>query len=216
MELIANIKAGTPERMQIGGSYLAVLDVTGAASFGLVLRAGGQVLEELSTARRGITLDAPQRFQDIELSSPVACTVRLIVSDGRVRVGTIDGATVNVTATAPLPVANDRGTPGNLLHVAGVTLADAPATSITTTAPVACSSTAATLATANASRRALRFINFGPDPVAIGPTGQTWANRAVVLEPGDIWIEDRAANLAWQGVTDTGMSASVGVQGILA
>jgi hypothetical protein len=216
MELIVNIKAGLPERMTFGGIYLAVLDVTGAASFALSVRAGGQVIEELSTARRGLSLEATQRFDAVEFASPVDCAVRLVVSDGRVRIGAIDGATVNVVATSPLPVANDRGTPGNLLHVTGVSLADAPATAATAVGPVACGPTAVQVVAASAARRAVRFVNLGPDPVAIVPVGGTWAQRVQVLQVDDVWVEDRAANLAWAGVTDAGKTASVNAMQVTA
>jgi hypothetical protein len=37
-----------------------------------------------------------------------------------------------------------------------------------------------------------------------------------VLEAGDLWIEESAANLAWFGITDAGGAASVTVQQVLA
>jgi hypothetical protein len=116
----------------------------------------------------------------------------------------------------PIYVVNDRGTPGNLLHVAGVSLSDAPAVSVTNNAAVACSDVAAVVIAADSDRREIRFLNLGPDPVAIGAAGITWAARTIVLEEGDIWIEDRGANLAWSGITDTGDAADVTVQEVLA
>ena len=67
---------------------------------------------------------------------------------------------------------------------------------------------------ADANRRALRFANNGTDPVTLGGAGITWPKRVIVLNPGDVWIEDRAGNLAWYGITDAGLSASITVQGI--
>lgn len=117
---------------------------------------------------------------------------------------------------SPLDVSNDRGSPGNLLHVTGVSIADAPAVACSANAPVAVDDTADLIAAADANRRAIRFANIGASAVALGPVGQTWAGRVIVLEPGDVWIEDRAANLAWYGITDAGGATSVTWQGITA
>jgi hypothetical protein len=52
--------------------------------------------------------------------------------------------------------------------------------------------------------------------VAIGPAGLTWAKRVIVLDVGDVWIEDRGANLAWSAICDAAKTASVTWQGITA
>jgi hypothetical protein len=114
----------------------------------------------------------------------------------------------------PLDVSNDRGTPGNLMHVTGVSLADAPATAINNLPTVACGPVAVLIKPANVDCRKARFVNLGPDPVAIGGAGITWATRSLVLEAGDTWPEDIAGNLAWYGITDAGDAATVGVQEI--
>jgi hypothetical protein len=167
----------------------------------------------------------------VELDTPLPLPVTVIGPDP-LPVLIDDSVPVKVEIDSPLPlpveldigddpgnpiyVVNDRGTPGNLLHVTGVSLSDAPAVSVTNNAAVACSDVAAVVIAADTDRREIRFLNLGPDPVAIGAAGITWAARTIVLEQGDIWIEDRGANLAWSGITDTGDAADVTVQEVLA
>jgi hypothetical protein len=96
-----------------------------------------------------------------------------------------------------------------------VTYADAPAVTLTDNAAVAVTNIEAALVAANASRRGLRITNIGTDPVAIGFTGITWAKRCIVLDVGDTWIEERAANLAWSAICDAAKTASVTVQQVI-
>jgi hypothetical protein len=117
-------------------------------------------------------------------------------------------AALPAVTIAALPAGESIGDP---LFVSPV---DPPAQSITDNVAVAVGDVAVQLAAADANRRALRFANIGTDPVTLGGSGITWAKRVIVLNPGDVWVEDRAGNLAWYGITNTGLSASVTVQGI--
>jgi len=55
----------------------------------------------------------------------------------------------------------------------------------------------------------------GTDQVAIGFTGITWDKRCIVLDVGDTWIAEQAANLAWAAICDTAKTASVTVQQVI-
>ena len=67
---------------------------------------------------------------------------------------------------------------------------------------------------ADATLRRLRVRNgHATARVAIGGAGVTMENAAVVIEPGDIWIEDDAAGAAWFVVSDTAATA-VQLQGL--
>jgi hypothetical protein len=216
MQFTVNLTAGQRQRQQTAGRFFLILDTGAAATIEVALMRGTQELERIRTAARGFKARTPEGFTHVELRATVNATAEIIISDGMVDFDFFAGASVQATIAGPLPVpvSNDRGSPGNLLHVAGVSLADAPATAVTNNAPVACGPVAAVVAAADATRRALRFHNLGPDPVAIGAAGITWANRVIVLEPGDVWIEDRAANLAWSAITDAAKAASVTAQGV--
>lgn len=215
MQQKINLKAGVLARVQTTGLYAALV-ITGAeTTVDVAFKARNQVLEELRTIGRSMQVRSDQPFHAVELKSPIDTVVELVVTNGRVTVDGFQGATVNVTSPTPLLVSNDRGTPGNLLYVSGVSLSDAPAVSITNGTPQACGPVAVVIKTANANAKSLRFSNIGVDPVAIGAAGITWANRCVVLSPGDVWTEDDAANLAWSAITDAGKTASVTVQEIV-
>ena len=128
----------------------------------------------------------------------------------------LDASDKTPRLSASLLVSNDRGTPGNLLYVTGVSLTDAPATSTTTPAPVPVGAALVAVVAANASRRALRIYNQGPDPATLGPAGHTWAKRAVVIEAGQTFFEDRAANLATYAICEAGKAATLGIQEVIA
>lgn len=216
MQLVAN----RDHLIAMSGRFFMLTDTGAATGLYVRLDTPGRNDEELTDARKGtrIKLGADAKFKSITLRSTVNALVTFIVSEHDVDYSFLEGANVNATITNPLPVpvSNDRGSPGNLLYVSGVSISDAPATSVTAAAPVAVTSAGQVLATADANRRELRFVNLGPDPVAIGPAGATWAQRVIVLAVDDVFVETRAANLAWSGITSTGTTASVGVQGVLA
>lgn len=214
MEFQINLKAGQWTRQQTAGRMFFLIDTGAAASLELKLDMPNNADEEFSKAKRGLKARLNDgTFRGVQLRSAVDCVARFVISENDIDFSDADGATVKIQNTGtPIQVSNDRGTPGNLLYVSGVSLADAPATAVTVAAPVACGPVAVVLAAADAARRSMRLLNLGPDPVAIGPAGLTWANRCVVLGVGDIWVEDRAANLAWSAITDAGKAASVTVQ----
>lgn len=220
MQITQVLTANVRSRLAIAGRFFMLLDLGVASSIYVKLDMPGRNDEELVDARRGtkVRLLGDDGFKGIELLSTVTATVQFIVSQNEIDFDFFAGANVSATIAGPLPlpVSNDRGSPGNLLHVAGVTVADAPATSLNEPAAVAVNDTLDALVVANANRRAVRFTNLGPDPVAIGGAALTWAKRVIVLELGDTWNEERAANLAWSGITNAGLSASITVQEVLA
>lgn len=218
MDFTINLKAGQPTRQDTRGRLFLLADPGVAASLEIRLDMPGENDETIGEAKKGFRAALRNGwFSGVVLKSPVDTVAKIVISDNDIDFSFTDGATVKAEIQGlPLPVSNDRGSPGNLLHVTGVSLADAPATAATNGAAVACGPAAVVIAAADANRRALRIANLGPDPVAIGAAGITWASRCVVLEPGDVWIEDRGANLAWSAITDAAKAASVTVQQVTA
>lgn len=219
MDMQISLQAGISRRIEVAGRMFLIVDAGVAAALQLRFDIQGGDDEEISQAGKGFKARLPAGvfFRSIEMISTVDTTAKVVISNNDIDYSFTDGSTVKIANSGtPIQVSNDRGSPGNLLYVSGVSLSDSPATSLTSGAPVAVVPAGAVLAAANANRRGLRFLNLGPDPVAIGPAGMTWANRTVVLDVGDTWIEDRAANLAWSGITDVGKAASVTVQGVIA
>lgn len=202
MQFDLNLPGGTYSAQGTAGAFFMIL-ADGGSAIDLKFYKGGTVIEELRGMKRGLKVHAQGGFDNVEIRPDLSAAVSFIISDGAADIDVIG------TSTTPMLVSNDRGSPGNLLYVSGVTISDAPATAATAAAPIACGPAAVVVAAANANRRALRFLNLGPDPVAIGPAGMSWAQRTVVLDVGDVMIEDRGANLAWSAITDAGKTASV-------
>lgn len=214
------LTANVPLRQFFTGKCIALVD-TGAAD-GVSLTLFGlsqQDAEEFGEVGRNFSLYSPDRiFHGAEFTATTNCTLQVIVSNYRVE--TLDGANLTVTLDAdqiPLPVETSRGdAPGNPFYVSGLTLDTTPAASIVDDAAVAVTSAGAALLAADADRLEVRFTNIGSGAVALGAVGITWAKRALVLEPGDTWVETKAAALVWRAITDAGSTASVTMQRLMA
>lgn len=218
MDFTINLKAGQWTRQETAGRMFLLTDAGVAGTVEVRLEMPGQNDETVGAAGKGFkaTLQVGM-FSSVAMRAAVDTVAKCVISENLIDYDFTEGATVSIANNGtPIQVSNDRGTPGNLLFVSGVSLADAPATAATNGATVACGPAAAVVAVADANRRALRLLNLGPDPVAIGAAGLTWATRTIVLDVGDVWIEDRGANLAWSAITDAGKAASVTAQAVTA
>lgn len=213
-QIQVNLKANKTADQGVSGTYVVLLDTGTAGVLELSLYNGNRELEKIRTARRGFKARTTEPITRVFLTSAVDTTVELVVSDGTVDIDGTDGANVTASiADLPLPVRNDRGTPATPMHVVGVSLSDAPGTAIVDGTAVAVNETLDLICAADANARDLRITNHGPDPMAIGGAGLTWAKRVIVLEAGDTWQETKGANLAWYGITETaGKTASANHQ----
>jgi hypothetical protein len=102
-----------------------------------------------------------------------------------------------------LEIKNDVGNP---VPVSG-TLAAA----LTDAAPVAVTDVAGVLLAASAGRRSFRARNVGVNAVAIGGAGVTFAAAAIVLQPGELWIETDAPGAAWKCICDATLASTLNV-----
>lgn len=169
------------------------------------------------------TVEVAASVFDLRLNNYDGQVVSAVV-DGA-PVVTVEGQTVKVENdpggplgvliddTVPVQVETTRGDSAlNPLHVSGAVLGDTPAQTVTDNAAVVASDVAATLVAADATRLEMVVFNQGPDPVALGMAGLTWAKRAIVIDAGDTWVEQRAASQGWKVITAAGGAASVTVQ----
>ena len=241
MQYRITLLAGIPKTQLMAGKTLVLLDTGEATDIDVSIQGiGGYSSEELRGVRRGLKFQA-EDITGARFTARVNCVIEVVVSQANISVNYQDNSTVNanilgipavtvsgipavtitgqpvsITPSAPLPVINDRGAPGNPVNVIGITYADAPATALKDNAAVNVAAVAVQLVQANPARRGLRFTNIGIDPVALGSLGITWDKRCIVLAKDDTYIEDRAANLAWVGICNTAKSASVTVQEVIA
>lgn len=219
MQQTVNLSAGARTRVEAAGSSFVMVSTGTEGDVELWIMQGSQELEYIRTAPRGFKARMVKNggFSHIELRAAGDTVCEVVISDGVVDFDFITGTTVQAELLGlPIPVSNDRGSPGNLLYVAGVSIADAPATSAPDGAAVACTAAQALILAADATRRQITFTNIGADPVALGATGITWAKRCIILASGDSYVEDRAANLAWYGICDAAKTASVTTKAVLA
>ena len=223
MQYTLNLPANTPTRQGTSGSFFLLMDTGVATSIDVSFSVHSQVAEHITTAKRGLKAKLPsgQHFTSIVFSSTVACVITFIISDGVVDISQLDGANVNATiANAfPLPVSNDRGGPGLPVYVNGTIAGNPTAVAIVDDTPIGVAATPTVptaLLAALTNRISARFTNTGANPVALGGAGLTWAKATVIVQPGDTWIEERAANLAWYGVCNTALASTVGLQEVTA
>jgi hypothetical protein len=223
MQIKVPLKAGQNTRVSLGCKSLLLASTGVASSVDVTIEfRGNQQPESMGDLVRGFKirlLDPLELMETIVLVAPVDCVVTLLTSNQNIDFNFSDGLKVTATidpSQLPLATANDKGAPGNPVYVSGITYSDAPATALVDNAPVSVTATGAAVLAALGTRKSIRFANLGPDPVAIGFTGITWAKRAIVLNAGDVWLEDRAANLAWAAITDTAKTASLTAQEVRA
>lgn len=81
-------------------------------------------------------------------------------------------------------------------------------------APVAVGAAAGVLLAASATRRGFRATNVGANPVAIGGAGVTFANAAVVIQPGATWNENEAPGAAWYATCAATLASTLNIQTI--
>lgn len=224
-QLSITLRAGVPKRQTFGfARFLTLQSLGDAALVDVAIEVAGFSQESLRglQARDRIVV-GDSGFEAATFTAATDCTIEVIASLIDVRLNNNEGQTVlanivgtvpvQVTGPDPLPVANDRGdAPANPVYVTGLTLAETPANTVTDAAAIAASPVAAALLAADATRLEMVIFNQGPSAVAIGMAGITWAKRAIVLNAGDTWIEQRAAAKAWQVITDAGGAANVTVQ----
>lgn len=214
MQYQITLSAGVAKRQQFTGKTLVLMETGAADTIDVTIEVAGFGVEELRGVKRGLKLQSGG-FTGATFTAAVNCTLQVVVTDANLSVNYQEGSTVNANIVGVVPVSNDRGAPGTPLYVSGITYADAPAVTLQDNAAVAVTAAGAALVAANASRRALRITNIGTDPVAIGFTGITWAKRCIVIQPGDTWNEERAANIAWAAICEAAKTASVTVQEVI-
>lgn len=229
MQYSITLSANVWTPQAVPGRYICLLSTGAAVSVEVRIVRGSQDLGQIRTAQRGLQAEITgEPFTRVEFRSSIATTVEAVITDGSLRIDPLEGASVNATITNnPLNVSMARGEPGTPLivqnvlgdagtpvHVIGPRADDAPGAAIAEPAAVAVTAALTSVIGASATRARLRILNQGPDPVAIGGPGLTWANRAIVLAVGAMWEESSGANLAWSAVCDTAKTATLGVQAI--
>lgn len=227
------LQAGKAKRQIFGQSkYLTIADTGVAAGIDVDIEIAGFAQESLRGLQRRDRVETPG-FEAASFTAAVDCTIQVIASIAAVSLNNSEGQAVqafisgtvpvqvigpdpldvSVDDSTPINVHADRGdAPANPLYVTGLSLMETPAAHVTDGGPVAAGPAQVAVVPADATRLELIVYNQGPDPVALGMLGITWAKRAIVLSAGDQYIEARCAAQAWYAITDAAGAANITVQ----
>ncbi|WP_423394444.1 hypothetical protein [Burkholderia sp. LMG 21824] len=122
---------------------------------------------------------------------------------------------INNTSANPVPVSlvSEPGAPVQVSAPASAPVAvqvQPPASAPADASPVVVGTSGIALIAASAGRKGLRVRNAGTGQLAItAAAGTTFANAAVVIQPGDTYIERDAPQAAWYAISDTGTTANI-------
>ncbi|HJV24564.1 MAG TPA: hypothetical protein VJ673_02710 [Aromatoleum sp.] len=170
-----------------------------AAPLRLKLYRQGGTLFDAVDVTRGIKVRPEGGFDRVALTNesgaPIYMEAFICAGDVDVQIQTGIQVTVENADAAPVPVY----------------VKNAPAVTGVSDATQAVSAVAAQLVASSGGRRSLRVRNTGTVDVAIGGAAVAFAGAAVVLMPGECWVEDDGAPCEWWAVTETA-AGSVAVQ----
>jgi len=227
------LAAGVPLQLQIGGKVLYVQ----RSEAGQVLKVeflNGVASQSVDNVGKGFKAAPVGGFGSIKITATESGTVDFVVTDGDIDVKFDDAATVigNDDSQA-VPVRLPAGQ-RMLVDVAGGNV-QLTATNVginnsnDLAIPVqmqalgtiingmkAINAGAAQQVSADAALKRLRFRNASADKsICLGGANVTFANAAIVLAPGDMWIEDDAAGATWFAAADAA-GADLRIMGVKA
>lgn len=229
-----NVLANTPYRVDIPGREIVPVSIGDASSVSLRLFEGGVEVGSLQEVKKNWRIITSQKFSGFEVTSAVNASLHFVVTDGAISVsadslevnnGSGNPIPVNIVSPDPLPVEVTGSieltassvtidTSGGPVDVAidtsggPVDTLETDASTITASS-VAANDTEQALLAAAATRRAFTVRNAGSNAVALMPAGTSYANAAIIIEPGEIYEIDKAARAAWKCRCDAGLTTTL-------
>jgi hypothetical protein len=222
------LKAGIEYVQDVLGSVILVDGIDGAAGVDVTPSMNGARMTTMPARKAGFKYQV--KYDQVVLVAAADCTVAIFLTNNDVNLGFTDGAQVNVLGAVQVTNGADQRLPvdlaGGVVNVTAdnvgisndnskpVPVQQQALTTIVHSAPVAINPGAAQALSNDATMKRLVIRNASPTAnVAIGAAGVTLANAAILLAPGDIWVESDAAGAAWFATSDTA-GADVRVQGV--
>jgi hypothetical protein len=212
------LKAGIPIQAPVQGKMILVDDVTGADGVDITPMLNNSTGRTMPNRKKAFKCWVD--YDAIVLKSDTDCIVSIWLAKTDVSLGFADGALVNVVGG--VSILNDMGSrvPVELggsnvtitasnVHIGNDDTEAIPVrtqalSAIVHKAPVVVGTGAAVVVCNDATLRRLVVRNDHQAAVlAVGGAGVTMANAAIKLQPGESWITDDAANLAWYAISDT-------------
>lgn len=210
----SGVGRGVKVRPEGGFDQVEIINTGGVALYVEAFVCAGDVDVQIATgievtvdneAANAVPVAGPVTNAELR-ASPVVVDVQgaTLTASGVVLENTeADPAIVRLTDSGVM-LENTEAAPAIVRQRSGGTVTD------TTAAPGA---VAAVFAAADDARRSLRIKNTGAVDVAVGGAGVAFATAAVVLMPGELWVESEGAGAAWYAVTESA-AGSLAVQGV--
>jgi hypothetical protein len=223
-----NLKANQPIQVPVQGKVILVDSIGAAPGLDITPALGGQTGKTMPGRLNAFKVWVD--YDQITLAAPVDCTVALFLSMLDVSLGFTNGSSINVAGSVAITNGPGARVPvdigGGTVDVTAsnvtvgndgahpVPVTQAGLTTLVDEAPVVINTGAAQALVADATLKRLRVRNASAAAsVALGGAGVTLANAAILLAPGETWVEQDAAGAAWYATSDTN-GADVRVQGV--
>lgn len=235
-----SLKAGVPFRRDIIGKLLLIDSCGDAGAVDVQMLVNGSPEVVMPNRLEGFRRVAA--YDGVILTAAVDTIVRVFLSMEDVQLG-VNKLEITNDDVSALPVRNVPGQPlavnfaGVVNPVLGVVTVDNTdaeaipivqkanhifkvdaltyqAQAVVNVAPVAVSAVASVFLAYLATRRGFRIRNTGENAIAIGGAGLTFANAAVLIQPGETWNENEAPAAAWSCICDAGFDSTINIQTI--
>lgn len=223
-----NLAANKPVVMTVAGTVILIDDLGAAPGLDITPSYGGRDLPKMPNRKKAFKFSEP--FDAVTLVASVDCTVALFLSKNDVDLGFADGSLVNVSgevtvtnnAGARVPVDIGGGNVNvNAVNVginndnaSAVPVKSQTLASVVDFASVTLNNLNPTALIADPTLYRLRIRNASATAhIGIGGAGLTMANAAIVLLPGETWVEEDAAGASWYVVTNE-VGATINMQGL--
>lgn len=224
------LAAGVPLAQHLGGRVFYIQRCDAGAVLTVELVSGTEV-QRVDNVGKGLKAAPVGGFLAYKITASVACVVDFVIADGDIDVQFDSETKISNDNTSAVPVRTVAGQPlevlfaGTVAPVLGsVTVTNSNAAAVPVQqqalavlvayAPAVINTGAAQGLVSDATLKRLRIRNASATArIALGAASTTMANAAIILEPGDIWVEDDAAGAAWYATSDTA-GADVRIMGL--
>ena len=222
------LQAGVALRANVPGRVILIDDLGGAPGLDVMPNYGGRDLPNMPDRKKAFKFMEP--FDGVTLKAAVDCNVGLFLSASDVSLGFADGSQVSVSGQVAITNGAGQRVPvdlsGGVVNVTadnvGITNDDTKAVPVRTAVLSTIQNKPATVINTGAAQllpgdptwRRVHITNASDDAVvAIGSAGVAMDSAAILLRPGDSWMDEAAAGAAWYATSDVN-GASVRVMGV--
>lgn len=196
-----NLKAGVPSPQPFGGLFFVLWDCGVARQVDLIFTRNSADSKKVPAMTPGFQINA--EFDSVTFISSVDTSIKFFASNKPISLGAKDDQKMVVTADEPLPVVfagtvepvlGDVKILNSVLDVKLIEPVSIEKNDLTMQAGIVTnlSANVVTQIYSDTNAKQVRIRNVGAYPVAVGGQGLTFESAAIVLNEGDLWIENDA------------------------